>query len=166
MSIELTLVAAMDRNRVIGKDGAMPWHLPADLAHFKALTMGCPMLMGRKTFQAIGRALPGRTSIVLSRSPVELPSGVGRADSLEDALVAAGSDRVMVIGGGEIYRQTLPLATTLELTFVDTEVAGDTWFPDWDPAEWELRATSVRPADQQNPFRMVFSTFRRIPRNS
>ncbi len=158
MKTELILVAAMDRNRVIGRDGAMPWHLPADLAHFKQITMGHPVLMGRKTFEAIGRALPGRSNIVLTRSDAPFPDGVSRAGSLEEALVAAGASPVMVIGGGEIYRQALPMATGMELTFVDTEVDGDTRFPEWDKDEWDLRATRVLPPDEKNPCRMVFSS--------
>ncbi|HSH27818.1 MAG TPA: dihydrofolate reductase, partial [Wenzhouxiangella sp.] len=111
---EITLVAAMARNRVIGRDGGMPWHLPADLKHFKAVTMGCPIVMGRRTFESIGRPLPGRTSIVISRSRPELPDGALLAGSLDEAIEQAAADRVMVIGGGQIYRETLGRADRLE----------------------------------------------------
>lgn len=157
----ITLVAAMARNRVIGRDGAMPWHLPADLKHFKAVTMGHPILMGRRTFESIGRALPGRRNIVVSRGRPQLPEGVVLAGSLEAALGQAGDDDIMVIGGGEIYRHVLPRAGRMELTLIDADVEGDTHFPQWPEDDWRLSAMQARPADQANPFRLVFCTFDR-----
>lgn len=158
---EIVLVAAMGRNRVIGRGGHMPWHLPADLKHFKEITMGRPVIMGRKTWDAVGKPLPGRLNVVVSRARPRLPGGVSLAGSLELALEVADADTVMVIGGGELYRQALPLAKRLELTFVDAEPEGDTTFPAWDPAEWTLTAMRSRAADEGNPFRLVFCTFKR-----
>lgn len=153
----ITLVAAMARNRVIGSDGGMPWHLPADLKHFKAVTMGYPVVMGRRTFESIGKALPGRRNVVVTRSRPEVPKGVELAGSLEDGVKrCCDSERVMVIGGGEIYRQALSLADRMELTFVDTVVEGDTFFPDWSTDDWRLVGMEVRPADEANPYRLTF----------
>ena len=148
-SPRITLVAAVARNGVIGADGGMPWHLPADLRHFKAVTMGHPMVMGRRTFDSIGRALPGRRTIVVTRDRGWSAPGVDVAHSLEDALAAAAdgdpAQPVMVVGGGEIYRQAMPLADRLEITHVDTDASGDTTFPDIDPAGW--REESREPGD-------------------
>lgn len=158
----LVLVAAMGRNRVIGVDGRMPWHLPADLAHFKQLTLGHPVLMGRRTFESIGRALPGRRNIVLSRTLDDAPAGTEIAGSLDQALEMVDSARpVMVIGGGELYRQALPRAGAMELTLVDAAPGGDTRFPDWDATAWVVTAQHVRPADPANAHRLVFCSFRR-----
>lgn len=158
---ELVLVAAMARNRVIGDEGGMPWHLPADLKHFKAVTMGAPIIMGRRTFESIGRALPGRTNIVISRSEPELPEGVLLAGSLSEAIELAESERVMVIGGGQVYREALARADRLELTLIDTVVNGDTTFPDWPASDWRLTRMQSRPADESNAYNLVFATFER-----
>ncbi len=153
----IILVAAMGKNRVIGIDGRMPWHLPADLKHFKQITMGKPVIMGRRTFESIGKALPGRTNIVLTRGDPPLPDDVIRADSLDTALAAAGeAPEVMIIGGAQIYAEALPQATAMELTFVDAEPDGDTFFPEWERSEWDVAATSVHPADDRNAHRLVF----------
>lgn len=161
----LVLVAAMARNGVIGHQGHMPWHLPADLRHFKNVTTGHPVLMGRKTFEAIGKPLPGRRNIVISRSSPDLPTAVELAGSLDEALaLCTNVDRVMVIGGGEIYRQTLPLADRLELTLVDAEPEGDTRFPDYDPSEWTVEAMQARPADEHNAHSLIFLSLARKPR--
>lgn len=153
----ITLVAAMGKNRVIGIDGQMPWHLPADLKHFKQVTMGKPVIMGRRTFESIGRPLPGRTNIVLTRGDMPLPNGVVRADSLDAALAEAGhAPEVMIIGGAQIYAEALPQATAMELTFVDAAPEGDTYFPEWEQSEWDVTATSVHPADDRNSHRLVF----------
>lgn len=145
----IVLVAAIARNGTIGADGGLPWHLPADLAHFKAVTMGHPMIMGRRTFDSIGRALPGRRTIVITRHTGWAAPGVEVAHSVVDAiaLAAAGTDsiddEVMVVGGGEIYRQTMDLADRLEITHVAAEIAGDTRFPDIDPASWRAVDTEA-----------------------
>lgn len=141
----VTLIAALGRNRVIGAHGDMPWHLPEDLAHFKATTMGHPMIMGRRTFEAIGRPLPGRRSIVVTRARQWRRPGVETAHSLDEALALAGPvDEVFVVGGGEIYAQALPLATRMVLTEVDAEPEGDTWFPEWEPEQWREVARDDR----------------------
>lgn len=153
---EIVLVAAMARNRVIGRAGGMPWHLPADLAHFKALTTGHAVIMGRRTFESIGRPLPRRTNIVVSRGRPNLPESVVLAGSLDAALEQATGERVMVIGGGEIYRQALPRADRLELTLIDAVIPGDTRFPDVSGGDWRLASMQARPADDRNPHNLVF----------
>ena len=159
---ELVVVAAMARGRVIGRDGDMPWHLPADLAHFKALTLGHPVLMGRRTFESIGRPLPGRLNIVISRSRPQLPEGVQLAAGLDEAVgLAQAAERLMVIGGGQIYAEALPLAQRLELTLIDAEIDGDTFFPEFDPADWRVRKTQARPADERNAHVLNFITLER-----
>jgi len=141
--VEVAIVAAVAENGVIGVDGALPWHLPKDLAHFKATTMGHPVVMGRRTFESIvarlGGPLPGRTNVVLSRGQPDLPEGVVLAESLESALDAAratGTDVAYVIGGAAVYEASLPLADRLVLTEVDAAPAGDVSFPDWDREAW------------------------------
>lgn len=156
---EIVLVAAMGRNRVIGVDGRMPWHLPADLKHFKSVTMGHPIVMGRRTFESVGRPLPGRRNIVLSTSLESAPDGVEVCGSLEDALAGIEDDAVMVIGGGAVYEEALPRADRMELTLVDALPDGDTFFPDHDRHEWALRAMSRRPADDDNEHALVFCSF-------
>lgn len=158
---EIVLVAALARNRVIGHAGGMPWHLPADLKHFKAVTMGCPVVMGRRTFESIGRALPGRTNIVVSRGQPELPDGVMLAGSLEQVLSRFEHEQLMVIGGGEIYRHALPLADRMELTLIDAQVAGDTRFPQWSSDHWRLVGMTARPPDERNAAALVFCSLLR-----
>ncbi|MCC5864832.1 MAG: type 3 dihydrofolate reductase [Wenzhouxiangella sp.] len=159
---ELTLVAAMARGRVIGAAGGMPWHLPADLAHFKRVTLGHPVVMGRKTFESIGRPLPGRRNIVLSRSASGLPAGLEQFSNLEQALAALEeSSSLMVIGGGEIYRLTLPQATRLVLTFIDAGFDGDTYFPEFSLKDWRLSQMEARPADDSNVHDLIFAEFER-----
>ncbi|HMB38289.1 MAG TPA: dihydrofolate reductase [Wenzhouxiangellaceae bacterium] len=160
-SHEIVLVAAMGKNRVIGVDGGMPWHLPADLKHFKAVTMGHPVVMGRRTFESIGKALPGRRNVVLSRSLDPAPAGCEVADSLDEALDRLDQGPVMVIGGGELYRTALPVAYRMELSFIDTAPEGDTHFPNWNKAQWSLAAMSRRPADAENPYALVFCSLSR-----
>ena len=132
MKKTLTLIAAMGKNRAIGLDGRMPWHLPAELQHFKKTTMGKTIVMGRKTWQAIGRPLPGRQNIVVSRNPGFLAEGADLAASVDDAVAMSESDEVMIIGGGQLYALALPSATRMVLTLIDIEPEADTWFPEWD----------------------------------
>ncbi len=154
----VTLVAAVDRVGVIGADGAMPWHLPEDLRHFKATTMGHPMVMGRKTFDSIGRPLPGRRTIVVTRNRHWQHADVETAHSFDEALALAGpADEVFVVGGGEIYAQALPFAHRMILTEIDTEVAGDTRFPAWSRDQWH---ESDRVAHEG----FAFVTYERGPR--
>ncbi len=143
--MRVTLVAAVARNGVIGSAGGLPWRLPADLRHFKELTLGHPMIMGRKTFDSIGRALPGRRTIVVTRDRGWSAPDVEVAHSLDAALERAldpsfGEGQVMIVGGGEIYAQALPLADRLEITEVRADATGDTRFPAIDPARWRETA--------------------------
>ncbi|MGI9371735.1 MAG: dihydrofolate reductase [Hyphomicrobiales bacterium] len=144
MTIKITHVVAVALNGVIGADGAMPWRLPSDLKRFKQITMGKPIIMGRKTFESIGRPLPGRPNIVISRSLADIPEGVSLFSNIDDALDYAqhlaseiGVDEVCVIGGGEIYRQTLERVDRIYMTRVNAEANGDTTYPKLVYDEWE-----------------------------
>ncbi len=131
--MRISLIAALARNRVIGIENRLPWKLPEDLAHFKALTLGHPILMGRKTFESLGRPLPGRTNIVITRNPDYAPDGCRVAASIPDALALChDAEEVFFIGGAELYAQVIPLADRLYLTEVDIAPHGDAWFPDYD----------------------------------
>ena len=153
----ITLIAALAKNRVIGKDNQIPWHLPADLKHFKEMTMGKPVLMGRKTFESIGKPLPGRRNVVISRQKDYKIVGVEMFCSIEEALIALQNEpEVMVIGGAEIYRQTLPRATRLVLTFVEGEFKGDTYFPEWKNKEWQEKAREYHFPDEKNAYPYSF----------
>lgn len=133
----LSLIVAMGKNRVIGVDNALPWHLSGDLKYFKATTLGKPIVMGRKTYDSIGRALPGRLNLVITRDPAWRADGVTAVTSLEAALRAAGdAAEVMVIGGAQIYALALPLADRLYITEVDAAPAGDALFPALEPSQW------------------------------
>jgi len=144
---DVVLIAAVARNGVIGSDGAMPWHYPADLAQFKQVTTGHPVVMGRRTYEsivaALGGPLPGRTTVVLSTRDLELPESAVLAGSVEEALALAGDapggDTVYVAGGGSVYEQFLPLADRMVLTEVPESPDGDTRFPEWDEAAWTER---------------------------
>lgn len=130
-SVEIIVIAAMAANRVIGRDGRIPWHLPADLHHFKQTTMGHPLIMGRKTYESIGGALPGRRTVVVSREQAGPAIGCETVQSLEEALrLLANEEKVFIAGGGEVYRQAMPLADRLVLTVIDRSYAGDTFFPE------------------------------------
>ena len=160
---EIILVAAMGRKRVIGAKGGMPWHLPADLKHFKSVTAGHPVLMGRRTFESIGRPLPGRQNIVVSRKLTTPPDGCELAANLTGALEIAGDRPAMVIGGGQLYSAALPLASRLELTFVDAAPDGDTYFPEWQHSDWRLAEMRVLPPGPGNEFGLVFCSLERLP---
>lgn len=162
--MRVTLIAAVAENGVIGRGGAMPWHLSADLQRFKRLTMGHHVVVGRKTFEAIGRPLPGRTMVVVTRQTGYAAEGVEVAASLDEALeraAAAGEEEVFIAGGGEIYRQILPRAHRLQLTRVHARVEGDTTFPELDEAEWEEVEREDRPADERNPYPVSFLVYER-----
>lgn len=146
----ISLIAALATDRVIGMENAMPWHLPGDLAWFKRNTLNKPVIMGRKTFESIGRPLPGRLNIVISSKPGE-HEGVTWVTSVDAALAAAaGAEEVMVMGGGRVYEQFLPKANRLYLTHIDAEVEGDTHFPDYEPDDWESTFSEFHDADEQN----------------
>lgn len=151
--MRITLIAALAANGVIGRDNALPWHLPADLRRFKALTMGKPVVMGRRTFESIGRPLPGRLNIVMSR---RMPRGerVAVVPDIDAALAearAAGAEEAMIIGGGEVFRLFMPLADRLELTEVHREAEGDVTFPEPDPALWRETGREDHPAEGDAP---------------
>ena len=156
--MKVSLVVAMARNRVIGRDNALPWRLPEDLAYFKRVTMGHPIVMGRRTYESIGRPLPGRLNIVVSRNRDFAAAGCRVVPSIEDAWKAAGdADEVSVIGGTSIFDAALPRADVIHLTEVDADVEGDTWFPVFDRREWEEHEVLRHPADarHEHPFRIV-----------
>ena len=159
----VSLVAAMAENRVIGRDGKVPWHLPDDLKFFKRLTVDHTVIMGRKTFEEIRRPLANRRNVVISRRPDFRPAGVTVVPTLAEALALGATEReVFVIGGGEIYRLALPRAERLYLTVVHAEVEGDTYFPPFDQAAWMLDAESYHPADERHAFPFSFRTYLRI----
>ena len=138
--MRISLIVAMGENRVIGANNQMPWHLSADLKRFRQITMGKPMLMGRKTHESIGRPLPGRKNIVLTANPDYQAAGCVVVHSLDEALQEADAEELMVIGGAALYRECLPLAERLYLTLIHREFAGDTFFPEFDPAAWRETA--------------------------
>lgn len=159
----MTLVAAIAENGVIGHGNRLPWHLPADLKRFKALTMGKPILMGRKTFEAISKPLPGRRNLVLTRSADFRAPGVEIVGSVQEALTAnADALELMVIGGAEIFLLFLPLARRIYLTRVHAPIVGDTRFPNCDWNEWRKVDRSTHPADDKNAYAMTFLTLERI----
>ena len=161
----ISLIAAVADNGVIGLGGDLPWRLPADLKRFKKLTMGKPMIMGRKTWESIGKALPGRVSIVVSRDPEYRAVGGVVATSIVEALVEANdSDDVMVIGGAALYEALLPRADVMYLTAVHAEPQGDASFPDWNPEEWEETSREEHPSDDINPHAYTFRILKRIER--
>lgn len=161
MSSRVVMVAALDRNRAIGKNGDLPWRLRDDLKAFKALTVGSPIVMGRKTWDSIGRALPGRLNIVLSRNPDFCPEGAKVVASPTEALdLVEEAAPLYVIGGGAVYEAFLPLADTLVLTRVDTEVQGaDAWFPEWDASAYTSQQAVSYEADDRNEFPFVIETY-------
>lgn len=157
----ITMIAAMANNRIIGANGDMPWHLPADLKHFKSVTLGKPVIMGRKTYESIGKALPGRHNIVISRQPDYTLADADVVTSIDDALHQATSqqpdlEEVMIIGGGTLYEAMLPLAGRLHLTFIDAEVDGDTHFPDYTKESWVTVSSTHSAADEKNAYDCEF----------
>ncbi len=155
----LELVVARARNGVIGRGNQLPWHLPEDLRYFKRLTMGLPILMGRRTWDSIGRPLPGRQNIVLSTRHDFAPAGATVVHSLDAAVAAAGAvDALRVIGGAGVYRLCLPRAAVVYLTEVEAEVEGDAYFPALEPGEWQERGREARPADEKHEYPYAFVT--------
>lgn len=147
----ISLIAAVAENRVIGVDNKLPWHLPDDLKHFKRLTRGHAIITGRKNYESIGRPLPERKNIVVTRQPDFVAAGCTVVRSIEEALAAARNDpEIFVIGGGEIYRQTFPLAHRLYLTLVHASPRGDALFPDYDPREWREISRDEHPVDDRH----------------
>jgi dihydrofolate reductase len=153
----ISFVVARADNGVIGRDNALPWHLPADLRHFKRLTVGKPVVMGRRTFDSIGKPLPGRHNIVLTRDPTWRADGVTVVSNLAEAIAAAGldpktrADEVAIIGGAAVYAQALPIATRIHLTEVHAAPDGDTRLPAFDPARWRETTREDHPAEDDRP---------------
>ena len=162
--MSLSLIVAMSENRVIGRDGQLPWRLSADLRRFKRLTMGHHLVMGRKTWESIGRPLPGRTSLVISRQADYRADGATVVPSIDAAQAAAANDdQIFIIGGGEIYRHALPLVDRIHVTLVLAQVEGDTHFPEWSRDEWEIAEQSERhPADEKNEYDYKFLVYERV----
>jgi dihydrofolate reductase len=159
----ISIIVAVAENGAIGSGNRLPWHLPDDLKRFKALSLGKPVVMGRRTFESIGRPLPGRPNIVISRQGGLAIDGVRVAHSLDEALAAAGSvPEVVVIGGAQIFRQVLPRTDTIHLTRVHARVAGDVFFPELDPAQWREAAVEHYAADERHQYAFSFVTLQRI----
>ena len=157
-TLPLAMIAALADNHVIGLDNRMPWHLPADLKHFKAMTLGKPIIMGRKTWDSLGRPLPGRLNLVVSRQPDLQLEGAETFTDLDSALTRAeqwareqGVDELMLIGGAQLYAQALPRAQRLYLTRIEASPEGDAFFPDYDQAEWERVDSQAHPAEGDAP---------------
>lgn len=159
--MKISMIAAMAKGRVIGKDNAMPWHLPADFTWFKQNTLGKPVIMGRKTFESIGRPLPGRRNIVISRDEYWSAEGVESTTSIDAAIALAGDvEEAVIIGGGTIYEASMPQADKLCLTFIDADIDGDTCFPDWGEGWSETYRESYQ-ADEKNRYNMEFVVLER-----
>lgn len=160
--MQISLIVAASSNGVIGADGGLPWHLPDDFRHFKQTTMGKPVIMGRKTYESIGKPLPGRRNIVLTQRADYRAEGALVTGSLAEALAAAGdAEEAFVIGGGEIYRGFLDRAGRIYLTRVDAVVDGDTYFPQLDPREWSLTSVETHPADGRHAYAFEFRVYDR-----
>lgn len=164
----LSIIVAQSQNRVIGRGNKLPWYLPEDLKYFKRITQGKPIVMGRKTYESIGRPLPGRTNIVISRNPDYTQPGTRVVGSLEAALELAeqqalvdGSEELLVIGGAEIYAQALVLADRLYITQVHAEIEGDAFFPEIDPQDWETVLRQDFSAEGPNPYDYSFLVYQR-----
>jgi len=158
----VSLVVAMARNRVIGRNNALPWRLSEDLKRFKAITMGKPILMGRKTFESIGKPLPGRANLVLTRDRSWQATGVLTVSSVDEAIERSRrAPELAVIGGAEVYQLALPSTTIIYLTRVEADVEGDTRFPELDPREWAEDVVSTHSADEKNQYPTTYLTLRR-----
>lgn len=167
--IRLALMVAVAENEVIGRDNGLPWHLPEDLRYFRRITMGKPIVMGRKTFESIGRPLPGRTNIVVSRNSTFTPPDVSTVTSVEEALAMArrvaavdGQDEAVIIGGAQIYKLALPQVDRLYITRVHASVAGDTWLPAIDWSRWRETSRECHGASGDNPYAYSFVVYDRV----
>lgn len=164
----LSIIVAMAHNRVIGLNNQMPWHLPADLAWFKKNTLNKPVIMGRKTFESIGKPLPNRHNIIISRqiqTSDSLTSNINWVKSIDAAILLAkeqNSDEAFIIGGGNIYNQALPLVSRLYLTHIDANLQGDTHFPDYESEQWKVIYQENHPLDDRNPYPYQFQVLEKI----
>ncbi len=161
MTARLTIVVAVSENGFIGKEGDLPWRLSADLRRFKRVTMGHHLLMGRKTFESIGRLLPGRTTAILTRSSEYSVAGAVVSTSLDQLVDSINDSEIFVVGGGEVYQLALPRATRMHFTRVHATVEGDVTFPDIDWSRWTQMTTESQPADERNEFDSTYSLFER-----
>jgi len=158
----ISLIAAMSKNRVIGKDNSLPWNMPNDKKHFWELTRGKPVVMGRKTYESIGKPLPNRLNIIITRDQEYKAEGCTIVHSIDEAVTAAqGNEEIMVIGGSQIYEKFLPKANRMYLTFIDAEIDGDTYFPEYNPEEWAETSYEEHEKDANNPFDYDFVTLER-----
>ena len=161
--MRISIIAALARNRVIGRANGLPWRLPADLRQFRALTLGKPVIMGRRTFESLGRPLPERENIVITRNPDYAAPGCLVAHDLGQALGAAGeAPEAMIIGGANLYAQALPLAGRMYLTLVHAWFLGDTRFPEYAEAEWRMVESSLQPSDAKNAYACSFLRLERL----
>lgn len=164
--MRILLIAAVAKNGVIGKENDLVWKIPTDFKRFKALTSDNYILMGRKTFESLGKPLPNRTHLVITRNPdYQVPEGHHVFKSVEDAFIYCnklGIEKLYVIGGGEIYKQTMPLADELVITEVDAEPEGDTYFPEIDPNIWKIVSKESHPADEKNQYPFSFVDYEKI----
>jgi dihydrofolate reductase len=157
---KISLIVAMDKNNLIGSNNGLPWHLPADLAFFKRTTMGKPIVMGRKTFESIGKPLPGRRNIVVTRDPDFSAAGCDVVNSIDAAIALCRDDEeIMLIGGASLYQQSLELATNMYITRIDHEFEGDTWFPEYQKSEWKVENRENFEADHSNPHAYSLTKF-------
>lgn len=159
--VRLEIVVAVARNGVIGRGNELPWRLPADLAHFKRITLGHPVLMGRRTWDSLGRPLPGRRNLVMTRQRDFVPDGAESVSGLDEAVARVRSGVLMVIGGAELYRLALPQVGVLHLTTVEADVAGDVHFPDWATNEWHEVGAIAHAPDERHVYPYTFRTLRR-----
>jgi dihydrofolate reductase len=165
MKPRVSLIVAMAKNRVIGVNNTLPWRLPADLKHFKALTMGHHIVMGRKTYESIGKPLPGRTSVVVTRNAGYSAPGVTAVNSLPAAISACGDDdEIFVIGGAELYLQAITLADRIYLTEIDADICGDAYFPEFNPAEWLETSRETHSQTEPQPLQYHFVVYHRKSR--
>jgi dihydrofolate reductase len=155
----ISLITAMDRNRVIGKDNQIPWHLPADLAYFKQLTLGHPVIMGRKTFESLGKPLPGRTNVILTENLSYHKAGCIIRHSIAEALEFYADQEAFVIGGATIYKAFLPIANRLLVTLIEESFFGDTLFPEIDEQIWQLVSKSQGERNEKNPYDYSFLVY-------
>ena len=161
--MQISAIVAMSKNRVIGRQNQLPWHLPADLRHFKKITLGHPIVMGRNTFTSIGRALPGRRNIVISRNPRFEASGCEVFHSIDGALQAVSSaDEVFIIGGAQLFQECLPKIERIYLTLIHADIAGDTFFPEIDYSRWREMAKENHTPDGENQYSYSFITLQKL----
>lgn len=161
----ISAIVAISENNVIGHDNQLPWYLPADLKYFKKTTLHHPVIMGRKSFESIGRPLPKRQNIVITKNPFYIANGISVAHSLEESIEIAsesGTDEVFVIGGAEIFNLALPFCDRIYLTRVHDDIEGNIYFPEWDENEWKLIANDAHPSDEKNEYGYTFMIYERI----